>query len=117
MCAGLARTDGGGGQMYALTDSEMGRAAARGVLAPSLHNTQPWRFVISRGWLELHADPQRRLRVLDPRGRQLVISCGCALFNVRVALAAAGYDARVERLPDAERPDLLARVSLPSEAC
>src|SRR4051812_23690702 len=103
--------------MYGLTDSEMGRAASRGALAPSVHNTQPWRFVISRGWLELHADPQRRLRILDPRGRQLVISCGCALFNVRVALAAAGYDARVERLPDAERPDLLARVSLPSQAC
>jgi nitroreductase len=94
----------------------MGRAAARGMLAPSVHNTQPWRFVLSRGRLELYADPQRRLGVLDPRGRQLVISCGCALFNVRVALAAAGYDARVDRLPDADRPELLARVSLPAEA-
>jgi len=101
--------------MYGLTDSEMGRAAARGVLAPSVHNTQPWRFVISRGWLELHADPQRQLRVLDPRGRQLMISCGCALFNVRVALAAAGYDARVDRFPDAGRPELLARVHLPPQ--
>jgi hypothetical protein len=101
--------------MYGLTDSEMGRAAARGVLAPSVHNTQPWRFVISRGRLELHADRQRQLHVLDPRGRQLMISCGCALFNVRVALAAAGYDARVDRFPDPDRPDLLARVSLPPQ--
>ncbi|HEU5269357.1 MAG TPA: nitroreductase family protein [Jatrophihabitans sp.] len=102
--------------MYGLTDSEMGRAAARGTLAPSVHNTQPWRFVISRGRLELYADPQRQLRVLDPRGRQLMISCGCALFNVRVALAAAGYDAQMERLPDPTHPDLLARVSLPAES-
>lgn len=101
--------------MYGLTDSEMGRAAARGALAPSVHNTQPWRFVISRGRLELHADPQRQLRVLDPRGRQLMISCGCALFNVRVALAAAGYAAHVDRFPDPDRPELLARVSLPPE--
>lgn len=102
--------------MYGLTDSEMGRAAARGALAPSVHNSQPWRFVISRGRLELYADPERRLHVLDPRGRQLMISCGCALFNVRVALAAAGYDARVDRFPDPDRPDLLARVSLPPQS-
>lgn len=101
--------------MYGLTDTEMGRAAWRATLAPSIHNTQPWRFVITRGSLELHADPHRRLHVLDPRGRQLMISCGCALFNVRVALAAAGYDAVVERFPDPVQPNLLARVILPTE--
>jgi len=102
--------------MYGLTDSEMGRAAARAARAPSVHNTQPWRFVISRGSFELHADRQRQLAVLDPIGRQLTISCGCALFNARVALAAAGYDVPVERLPDPARPDLLARITLPLEA-
>ncbi|MEO6503534.1 MAG: nitroreductase [Jatrophihabitantaceae bacterium] len=98
-----------------MTDTEMGRAAGRATLAPSIHNSQPWRFVITRGSLELHADPDRRLRVLDPRGRQLMISCGCALFNVRVALAAAGYDAVVQRFPDPAQPNLLARVTLPAE--
>ena len=102
--------------MYGLTDTEMGRAAVRATLAPSIHNTQPWRFVITRGSLELHADRQRQLRVLDPRGRQLMISCGCALFNARVALAAAGYNAAVMRFPDPARPDLLARITLPPEA-
>lgn len=94
---------------------ELRHAVARGSLAPSVHNTQPWRFVIHGDALELHADRTRRLRVLDPTGRQLLISCGCALFNARVALAAAGYDATVTRFPDADQPDLLARVTVPDE--
>ena len=65
----------------------------RATLAPSVHNTQPWRFVLSPDALEIHADRSRQLRVLDPRGRQMTLSCGCALFNARASLAAAGYDA------------------------
>jgi hypothetical protein len=96
-------------------DTEMRRAVARATLAPSVHNTQPWRYVITRGSLELYADQARRLEVLDPRGRQLRISCGCALFNARVALAAAGYDATVQRFPEPARPDFLARLTLPAK--
>lgn len=88
------------------------RAAAQATLAPSVHNTQPWRLVIVADTLEIHADWTRKLRVLDPSGRQLLISCACALFNARVALAAAGYLATVERFPDPARPDLVARLSL-----
>jgi hypothetical protein len=77
-----------------------------------VHNTQPWRFVLSADALEIHADRSRQLRVLDPRGRQLTLSCGCALFNARASLAAAGYDPPVERAPDPARSDLLARVLL-----
>jgi hypothetical protein len=93
--------------------SAVRRAAVRATLAPSVHNTQPWRFLLSGTALEVHADWTRRLRVLDPRGRQLLISCGCAVFNARVALAAAGYDATVERFPDPTQPNLLARLTLP----
>lgn len=92
------------------------RAAVRAALAPSVHNTQPWRFVLRGDALEIRADWSRQLTVLDPRGRQLLISCGCALFNARVAVAAAGYDAVVERFPDDLRSDIVARLSLPSEA-
>jgi hypothetical protein len=55
---------------------------------------------------------RRRLTVLDPRARQLTISCGCALFNARAAVAAAGFEPVVHRFPDPESPELLARVSL-----
>jgi hypothetical protein len=88
------------------------RAVGRGMLAPSIHNTQPWRFVLADDALEIHADPIRRLSVVDPRGRQLMLSCGCALFNVRVSLEAAGYAVSVLRLPDPSRPELVARVTV-----
>jgi hypothetical protein len=84
------------------------RAAVRATLAPSVHNTQPWRFELRPNELRLIADPTRQLHVLDPTGRQLVISCGCALFNARVAVAAAGFAVDVRRFPDSSRPDLLA---------
>jgi hypothetical protein len=86
------------------------RATVRATRAPSVHNTQPWRFVLRSESLEIYADWRRHLRVLDPRGRQLLLSCGCALFNARVALAASGVDATVERFADPARPDLIARI-------
>src|SRR5207248_497493 len=91
------------------------RAAVRATLAPSIHNSQPWRFVLRSQALEIYADWNRQLRVIDPRGRQLLLSCGCALFNVRVSLAAGGYQAAVERFTDTARPDLVARVTLSSD--
>jgi len=100
--------------MTRLTVSQaLRRAVARATLAPSVHNSQPWRFVLRGNQLELHADLSRQLRVLDPSCRQLLISCGCALFNARVALAAAGYACRVDRLPDPDNSGLLARLTVP----
>jgi nitroreductase len=90
----------------------LARAATRAALAPSVHNTQPWRFVVTHDTVEIRSDFSRQLTVLDPRARQLTISCGCALFNARVAIAAAGFEPVVARFPDPEIPDLLARVSL-----
>lgn len=90
----------------------LSRAATRAGLAPSVHNTQPWHFAVTRDTLEIRSDTSRQLKVLDPRGRQLTISCGCALMNARVNLSAAGFEPVVERFPDPEIPELLARVSL-----
>ena len=67
--------------------------------APSLHNTQPWRFTVGRDAIELHADSGRRLRV-DPDGREIVISCGAALFGLRLAVRSLGRQPVVELLPE-----------------
>jgi hypothetical protein len=52
--------------------------------APSVHNTEPWRFKVSSHAIELYADPRRKLHV-DPAGREMLISCGAALFGLRLA--------------------------------
>ena len=85
---------------------------AAAILAPSSHNTQPWLFAASERHIDLIADRRRALPVNDPHDRELTISCGCALFNLRVAAAAAGWSARVALCPDADDEDLLARVFL-----
>jgi nitroreductase len=85
---------------------------AAAVRAPSIHNTQPWTFTASAGRLELRLDRERALPVLDPTGRQQVISCGAAVEFAVVALAAGGHATRVDLLPDGAAPDHLATVRL-----
>ncbi len=77
-------------------------------LAPSVHNTQPWRFRVDGDTLTLSRDPARQLEVLDPTGRQQVISCGTALHLARLALRLQGFDAGVVPLPQTGDPDVLA---------
>lgn len=79
--------------------------------APSVHNTQPWRFRVGQRAIEMHADPRRKLRV-DPAGREMLISCGAALFGLRLGVRSLGYLPVVELLPDPARLRLLARVNL-----
>jgi hypothetical protein len=81
------------------------------VLAPSVHNTQPWLFRIVSDGVELYADRTRALPVVDPEDRELIMSCGAALFNLRIALRHFGYEAVVQAFPEAGKTDLLARVS------
>ena len=79
--------------------------------APSVHNTQPWRFRVGESAIELYCDPRRKLQ-RDPAGREMLISCGAALFGLRLAVRSLGYRPVVDLLPDPARPRLLARVSL-----
>lgn len=90
--------------------SVLRRAALRALKAPSIHNTQPWRFVVRDERLDICIDPERRLEVLDPRGRQLLMSCGCALLNARVAIESAGYEADITRFSTPGRRNVLARL-------
>ena len=82
------------------------------VLAPSSHNTQPWQFGIGDDHLDLYADQTRSLPVSDPDDRELSISCGAALFNLRLAVSRLGYRPCIYLLPDPKDPALLARVRL-----
>lgn len=78
--------------------------------APSVHNTQSWRFVVRPEVVELHLDPRRVLSVADSDGRQARFSCGAALLNLRVALRAAGVEPVVSLMPHRTHPTLLATV-------
>ncbi|QJY47716.1 Acg family FMN-binding oxidoreductase [Pseudonocardia broussonetiae] len=78
--------------------------------APSLHNTQPWAFRVRPDLLELHADPQRRLPVVDPADRELRMACGAALFTLRLALIDLGVRPLVTVLPDRRHPTLVAEI-------
>jgi hypothetical protein len=81
------------------------------VRAPSVHNTQPWRFILRDGDLDVLADPQRQLAVLDPKARQMYLSIGCAMLNARVSLAGSKVPITTSYLPDPTRPKLVARVT------
>src|ERR1019366_5731330 len=80
------------------------------VAAPSVQNAQPWYFSSHQDVLRVHADPRRGLPQADPAGREMVISCGAALFNMRLAVRHLGFAADVMLLPDPSRPDLLAEI-------
>ena len=84
--------------------------------APSVHNTQPWRFHVGPAGLELYADWSRQLQAVDPFGRELLISCGAALYGLRLAVRLLGYLPWVDVLPEASQPDLLARVRVGYQA-
>ena len=85
-------------------------------LAPSVHNTQPWRFSAFDGGLDLWADVDRQLPVSDPRGHQLHMSCGAALLNAAVAARGLGLAPDVQVLPDPAEPTHLARLTLSAGA-
>jgi nitroreductase len=83
-------------------------AAAR---APSMHNSQPWRFRQRGQVIEVLADRSRQLSVSDPGGWAVRLSCGAALFNLRLALAARGTPAITRILPEPRDHDVLARLT------
>jgi len=85
-------------------------AVALACRAPSVHNSQPWRWEIGEHSLHLHADRSRALPAIDPLGADLTISCGAALHHLRIGLAALGWRAVVHRLPNPAQPDHLAAI-------
>ncbi|MGH3525038.1 MAG: Acg family FMN-binding oxidoreductase [Mycobacterium sp.] len=80
--------------------------------APSIYNSQPWRWRVSDEKLDLYIDPNFQLPSTDPDGRDLILSCGATLNHCVVALAAMGWRARVHHLPDPVDPDHLAAIEV-----
>jgi len=80
--------------------------------APSIHNSQPWRWKVGEQTLQLYADPNRQLPNTDPDRRDLLLSCGATLHHAVVALAALGWQAKVHRLPNPLQPDHLASIEV-----
>lgn len=100
-----------------MTASLPDAAAIRTVLglasrAPSVHNTQPWRWRVDESSLHLYSDPGRQLPNTDPDGRDLILSCGAALNHCVVAWASVGWRAKVARLPDPDDSSHLAAITL-----
>ncbi|TQC48037.1 hypothetical protein EEB14_17265 [Rhodococcus sp. WS4] len=79
--------------------------------APSLHNSQPWRWVATTSRLHLHSDPDRLLPATDAYGRQMVISCGTALNHLHYAFAAKHWRLTIDRMPDPADGHLLSTIS------
>lgn len=84
--------------------------------APSLHNSQPWRLVVTHDGLDVRADRTRQLEVVDPVGRQLLMSCGSLVHHLVVAALALGLEGVVTVLPDDDDEDLVARIRLTTVA-
>jgi nitroreductase len=96
-----------------MTAALLTRCVEQATLAPSLHNSQPWRFRIDGDAVEVYADRSRRLEVLDPSGRELMISVGAAVFTLRAAIRGAGWIPSLSLYPES---DLVARVGLERRA-
>lgn len=80
--------------------------------APSVHNTQPWRWLVGEESLHLYSDLDRQLPNTDPDGRDLILSCGAALNHCVIALSAVGWQSNVTRLPNPDDPSHLAAIEL-----
>ena len=97
--------------MTSYDEADLRRAAEAAIRAPSLHNSQPWRFRLRDGGIEVLGDASRQLPVADRGGWAVRIAGGAATFNARLALAAGGAPARVVLRPLDGDPDVLARLT------
>lgn len=94
-------------------DAETVRAAlSMAVRAPSVHNSQPWRWRVGPHSLHLYADFERHLPNTDPDRRDLMLSCGAALNHCVIALAALGWHSKIHRFPNPSDPQHLASIEL-----
>jgi len=85
------------------------------ILAPSNHNAQPWRFIVDGHTVQVCADRTRALPVVNPVDRELLMSCGAALLNLRVAPSHFGLSYAITVFPSESDPDVIAEVRVSRE--
>ena len=95
----------------ALDPQTVANAVELACRAPSVHNSQPWHWVVTGDELKLFFEPHRVPHATDLSGREAIISCGAVLDHLRVAVAAAGWRADIERFPNPNDLDHLATIS------
>jgi hypothetical protein len=93
-----------------MVDPALASCITAATAAPSIHNTQPWLFRPRRTGVDVLVDRRRRLDIADPDGREMHVSVGAAVFNLRVAMLAAGRQPLLWLLPDPHEPDLVATI-------
>lgn len=104
------RVSNGSEPLAGLSESEVDAVLLAAAAAPSLHNSQPWRFQLNNGTVELHTDLLYELPAADPDHRAMLLGCGAALLNLRLAIRALGLGADVRLMPDPSQPTLVAAV-------
>src|SRR3977135_355114 len=87
-----------------LTEEQVRSVLVAAMAAPSLHNSQPWRFSCAPTTIELYADVARAVPVADPDHRELLLSCGAALLNLRLSIRAPGGPPPAAMLPTPTHP-------------
>src|SRR5262249_61623535 len=113
--SGAARAPAGAPRVTPIPASWVARMLATASRAPSVHNTQPWRFSVTVHAIELYADPARKVHQ-DAIGRQMLISCGAALFRLRLAVRGLRRGPAGSPPPHPAPPPPPARVGLPPGA-
>lgn len=94
----------------ALDGAQVRSVLLAAIAAPSPYDSQPWQFACTPQVIELHADRGRATHAHDRDHRELLLACGAALCNLRLAIRALGVRVEVRSFPDSNRPDLLATV-------
>jgi hypothetical protein len=95
-----------------VTDDEVGILLAAAGQAPSMHNTQPWRFEINGAVIDVLLDADRTLPAADPANRFIRVGLGAAAFNLRVAAAMLGHETTIAIDPDPATREVVVRIFL-----
>lgn len=93
-------------------DATLHAALMLATRAPSVHNSQPWRWRVGARSLHLFVDRERQLPHTDPDGRDLLLSCGATLNHSVIALTALGWVPKVLRYPNPGDKDHVASLQL-----